>query len=148
MNLTGTLLLAVFIVACGLGNTGIELIMFRAMQGVAIALVMPTSMGILSTAIASGTRRNMAFSCLGIGQALGYAIGLILSGVFIDTVGWRVGFYIFGGLTLVLFLVGLWALPADRLPERPTIKRLVTEVDWVGALIASACLSLFAYVLG
>ena len=123
------------------------MIMFRAMQGVAIALVMPTGMGILSTAIPNGTRRNIAFSCLGIGQILGYALGLVLSGVFVDTIGWRVGFYIAGAVTLVVFVVGLWALPRDQLDERPTLKRLRKEVDWVGAGIASASLAMLSYVL-
>lgn len=121
--------------------------MFRAMQGVAVALCLPTSMGILSTAIPSGTRRNIAFSCLGIGQALGYAVGLVIAGVFLDTIGWRVAFYIFGAFTLVLFLVGVWALPPDRLSEKPNWKRLATGIDWIGAGIASACLTMFSYVL-
>ena len=147
VNLTGTFFLGVFIIACGFPTTGVQLIMFRAMQGVAIALVMPTGMGILSTAIPKGTRRNIAFSCLGIGQVLGYALGLVLSGVFVDTIGWRVGFYIAGAVTLVVFVVGLWALPGDQLAERPTLKRLRNEVDWVGSGIASASLAMFSYVL-
>ena len=140
-------MLGIFMLACGLPKTGIELIMFRAMQGIAIALCLPTSMGILSKAIASGTRRNVAFSCLGIGQVLGFAIGLVLSGVFIDTIGWRAAFYICGALTLGLFMVGLWALPPDRTSARPTLRRLGTDIDWVGAGFASACLTLFSYVL-
>ncbi len=147
VNLTGTLMLGLFILACGFPKTGIELIMFRAMQGIAIALCLPTSMGIISTAITSGTRRNIAFSCLGIGQVLGFAIGLVLSGVFIDTIGWRASFYISGASMLGLFLVGVWALPKDRLGEEPIFKRLASDIDWVGAGIASACLTLFSYVL-
>lgn len=147
VNLTGTFLAGVFILACGFPKNGVQLIMFRAMQGIAVALCLPTSMGILSTSIPTGTRRNLAFSSLGIGQALGYAIGLIISGVFMDTIGWRVAFYIFGALTLVLFLVGVWALPQDRLSEKPTLQRFATGIDWVGAAIASTCLALFSYVL-
>ncbi len=147
VNLAGTLLVGVFILACGLPKTGVELIMFRAMQGIAIALCLPTSMGILSTAIPSGTRRNIAFSCLGIGQALGYAVGLVISGVFLDTIGWRVAFYIFGAFTLVLFLAEVRVLPPDRLSEKPSWRRLAVGIDWIGAGIASACLSMFSYVL-
>lgn len=121
--------------------------MFRAMQGVAVSLCLPTSMGILSTVIPSGTRRNLALSCLGIGQVLGYAIGLVIAGVFVDTIGWRVAFYIFGAFSLVLFLVGIWALPPDKLSDRPTLNRLATGIDWVGAAIASTCLAMFSYVL-
>ena len=117
------------------------------MQGVAIALIMPTGMGIVSTAIPNGTRRNIGFSCLGLAQLLGYALGLVLSGVFIDTIGWRFGFYISGAVTLAVFVAGLWALPRDQLAEGPKWKRLRDEVDWVGAGIASASLAMFSYVL-
>ena len=147
VNLTGTFFMGVFIIASGLSRTGIQLIMFRAMQGIAIALVMPTGMGIVSIAIPNGPRRNLAFSLLGIGQLLGYALGLVLSGVFVDTVGWRAGFFMTGGLTLATFIVGLWALPSDRPGEKPTLKRLWHEVDWIGAGIASTCLVMFSYVL-
>lgn len=147
VNLTGTFFVGIFIIACGLPNTGVQLIMFRAVQGIAIALCLPTSMGILSTAIASGTRRNIAFSCLGLGQVIGFGFGLILSGVFIDTLGWRAGFYMTGAVTLVLFLVGIWALPANQLVQKPTLKRLARETDWVGAGISSSFLAMLSYVL-
>ena len=137
----------IFILACGLSNTGIDLIMFRAMQGIAIALCMPTGMGIISRAIASGTRRNIAFSCLGIGQVLGFAIGLVASGVFIDTIGWRSAFFIAGGLTLALFVIGVWALPPDRPSDQPIFRKLAKDIDWVGAGISCACLTMFSYVL-
>lgn len=113
----------------------------------ATALVMPTGMGIVSTANATGTRRNIAFSCLAVGQVLGYALGLVLSGVFVESVGWRVGFYVIGVAMLGGFVVGLWALPADQLAERPSWKRIKNEVDWVGAGLASGSLAMFSYVL-
>lgn len=121
--------------------------MFRAMQGIAVALCLPTSMAILSTSIPSGTRRNVAFSCLAVGQVLGFALGLVLSGVFIDTIGWRAAFYVSGAFTFVLFVLGLWTLPPDRLLEGPTWRRLVVVIDWTGAMIASTCLAIFSYVL-
>jgi len=147
VNLTGILLNGIFILACGLPRTGIQMILFRAIQGIAMALYLPTSMSILSTAIATGKRRNLAFSCLGLGQVLGFSVGLVLAGVLLDTVGWRFGFYLTGAITIGIFFAGLWALPLDILSEKPTIRRLGKEIDWVGAAIASSCLALFSYVL-
>lgn len=66
MNLVGCLFLAVFILACGLVRDGIDLIMFRAMQGIAGALVVPSSISIVSTSVASGRPRNLGFACLGL----------------------------------------------------------------------------------
>jgi MFS family permease len=145
--LTGCFLTGCFVLGCGLARTGIELIMFRAMQGIALALCLPTSVGILTNTMPSGKRRNVAFACLGLGQVLGFSIGLVLGGVFVDTVGWRVGWYSCASLVLVLLLVGIVSIPSDRLSRPPTMKRLTAEIDWIGGLLATACLAMLSYVL-
>ena len=147
VNLAGTFVVGIFIMACGFSRTGIQLIMFRAIQGIGLSLFLPTGMAILSTSIPNGTRRNIAFSCLGGGQVLGYAIGLVLSGLFIDTIGWRAGWYMSGAVTLVLFLISIWALPADRGSDAPILRQLSRNIDWVGAVMASTLLAFLSYVL-
>jgi MFS family permease len=136
-----------FIVGCGLAKSGIELIMFRALQGIAVSLCLPTSVSIIANAVPSGRKRNIAFSCLGFVQPIGFSLGLVLEGVILDTVGWRFGYYMCGGLTLLLFLVSCWALPEDELANGASWARLRAEVDWVGAMMASTSLALFSYVL-
>jgi MFS family permease len=143
--LVGTLFLGVFVLASGLAQTGIQLIMFRAMQGIGTALCMPTSISILTTAIPEGKTRNFGFSCLGMAQVLGFASGLVISGVMSDTIGWRAGWYICGGTTLVLLLVGVWSVPSDSQPR--SLKKLKTDVDWVGAILATGSLTMLAYTL-
>lgn len=64
--------------------------------------------------MARGRGRNLAFSCLGLSMPLGFSVGLVLGGVLVDMVGWRVGWYMSGGLTLFFAGVGLWALPKSR----------------------------------
>ena len=125
--------------------------MFRAMQGIAVSLHLPTSMAILSTSVPSGQRRNIGMSCLGISQCIGFSVGLVLGGIFQETVGWRVGYYASGAIAVALFFVGTWSLPPDQTLSPPTqvsmLKRLVIEIDWVGVWLASTCLTLLAYVL-
>ncbi|TKA74600.1 hypothetical protein B0A55_05432 [Friedmanniomyces simplex] len=149
VNLVGCFLLGCFMLASGLSRTGIELILFRAMQGIASALVMPSSMSIVSTAVANGRARNIGFACVGMSQPLGFSFGLVLGGVFVKTVGWRVGYYIAGALGFGLFGVGIWVLPRVVVDESqaPKLKRLATEVDWVGAALASGSIATFSYVL-
>ncbi|KAK0640571.1 major facilitator superfamily domain-containing protein [Cercophora newfieldiana] len=142
VNLTGCFLLAIFIAACGLSQTGIQLVMFRAMQGIASALVVPSSVAIVSRAVASGRPRNIGFSCLGLAMPAGFALGLVLGGVFISGPGWRVGYYFGGAVAFLLWVVGITALPAA-----PLRKRLASEVDWIGAVMASTCLATLSYVL-
>ncbi|KAK4447165.1 major facilitator superfamily domain-containing protein [Podospora aff. communis PSN243] len=149
VNLAGCFFLAVFMAACGFSQTGIQLIMFRAIQGVASALVVPSSISIVSTAVESGRPRNLGFSCLGLAMPAGFALGLVLGGVFISGPGWRVGYYFGGAVAFLLWMVGIWALPAVRQADlsTPVSKRLAQEVDWVGAAMASTCLATLAYVL-
>ena len=37
---------------------------------------------------ARGQWRNLAFASIGVGQPIGYSVGLVLGGVFTDTIGW------------------------------------------------------------
>lgn len=151
VNLTGCFFLAVFILASGLARTGMELIMFRAMQGIASALVVPSSISIVSAAVENGRPRNLAFGCLGLSMPLGFSLGLVLGGVFNDSsLGWRAGYYIGGALAFLLWAIGIRALPAvtPSTTEGPTmLQRLAKEIDWIGAAIASTSLATFSYVL-
>ncbi|KAL6898474.1 MFS general substrate transporter [Trichoderma evansii] len=148
VNTTGCFLVGCFIIACGVGRTGIELIMFRAFQGVALSLCLPTSVAIVASITTSGRQRNIGFSCLGFVQPIGFSLGLVLGGVLLDTIGWRVGWYICGALTIVLFFITLWALPVDKKAEGSVLLRLRRDVDWIGAILSSASLALISYVLG
>ncbi|KAL7917537.1 MFS general substrate transporter [Trichoderma austrokoningii] len=148
VNIIGCLFVGCFIVACGVGRTGIELIMFRAFQGVAVSLCLPTSVAIIASITTSGRQRNIGFSCLGFVQPMGFSLGFVLGGVLQDTTGWRVGWYICGSLTVALFFVSLWALPEDKKTEGAVLSRLWRDVDWIGAILCSASLALISYVLG
>jgi MFS family permease len=137
----------VFILACGFARTGIELIMFRAMQGIAVSLCLPTSVAIVANSVPSGRKRNIGFSCLGFVQPIGFSLGLVLEGVIVDTVGWRLSYYLTGSLSLALFMLSLWALPYDTVMERSVLVKARKEIDWIGAVMASTSLGLFSYLL-
>ena len=138
-----------FVIACGLAQTGLSLVIFRAMQGIAYAMVVPSAVSIISTSVTEGRPRNIGFSCLGMSSTMGFALGLVLSGVFVDSVGWRMGFYIGGGLSFLFFVVGLWALPTTtvRVPVSEVLSKVRCDIDWIGALLASTAITLFSYVL-
>ncbi|KAI4274314.1 MAG: hypothetical protein L6R38_006135 [Xanthoria sp. 2 TBL-2021] len=97
--------------------------------------------------VPNGRTRNVGFSFLGAGQVLGFCIGLVLGGVLIETVGWRVGYYICGGVHVIALALACWVLPEDRKREATSWQRLYYDIDWIGAVIASSCLGLLSYVL-
>ena len=108
-------------------------------------------MGIISTSFPAdqGQIRNTAFAVLGAGNPVGYTAGLILGGVFVGTVGWRVAFYLAAGLNAILFGAALWGLPYDGRSTSGEVVwlRLSREIDWVGALIATVSLAMLSYVM-
>lgn len=150
--LIGIFSLTVTTIACGVCRTGLELILFRAAQGVAVSLCMPSSVILITSNIPTGSYRNAAFACLGAGQPVGYSIGLVLGGVFIQLgIGWRYGYYIGAVLTFIIFIISLFGIPADNVTESQSVstllQRLKTDIDWIGCLLLSTSLGMFSYVL-
>ena len=111
-------------------------------------MIYPTSVGILSEQLPEGRTKNIGLSCLGFGVPLGYAIGLILGGLFQSTsIGWPLGFYVCAALMFILFFLNLGILPQGTSPTAFRYVRLWNEIDWIGLLISSTCLGLFSYIL-
>lgn len=107
----------------------------------------PTSISILTDAFPNGRRRNIAFSCLGLSQPLGFAVGLFLGGLFEGgPLGWRSGFYFSAGATILLAIVNCFNLPQDVRRPPATWRSMAQEIDWVGGLISSVCLGLLSYI--
>lgn len=146
--IAGCFLLTGTTIACALARTGIEFILFRAIQGLALSLCLPAAVQLITGNISTGTRRNIAFATLGAGQPVGFALGLVLGGVFVKSIGWRYGYWIGAGVTFLVFLLSIFGLPSDRNTYRiNTLHRLRTEIDWIGCIIISISLGFFSYVL-
>lgn len=148
VELLAITLLGAFTLACGLSSNGIQLVLFRAFQGIAEAMHLPCSVSLVARYVPSGPRRNSSFACLGLSAPLGFSVGLVLGGVLVGTIGWRAGFYIPGAVMLVQALTSFRLIPrAESLPAREILHKLKSETDWIGAAIASAGLAMFSYVL-
>lgn len=147
--LIGCLFLGCFTLACGLARTGIQLIVFRALQGVAGSLCLTNSVSILTRHVKPGKARNVSFGVLGFSQLFGFSIGLVLAGLFESTIGWRAGWYVSAVSYLIIFILGIFAIPLEPFHAGSGVitRKLQTEIDWIGAFIATASLALFSYVL-
>lgn len=149
VDLVGSFASGALMVGEGAAKKGTEMVAMRALQGVGLALHLSSSVAIITQAMPQGKGRNLAFSCLGLSQPLGFSVGLVLGGVFVDTIGWRAGWFLSGGLTLLLSVIGLWALPRSEDDRRlgDFLRDFRTKVDWVGAMLASAGMTLLCYLL-
>jgi MFS family permease len=145
--LAGSCLFAVFTLACGLAQTGTQFIAFRAVLGIAIAMCLPSSVSLITSAFERGTWRNVGFASMGVGQPLGYSLGLILGGVFTDTIGWRYGYYISGIINAFLVIGGFVGLPSVVTREGSRWQRLLHGIDWIGASCLSISLALLSFTL-
>lgn len=148
MSLVGAFTAAVSAMACGLARSSGQLIAFRALQGVTNAIIVPSSVSIVSTGLEEGRPRNLGFACLGFAGPIGFSLGLVLGGVFADRTGWRAAFYLAAATTFALFLAGVWALPKDAVRPRKSVwSSILKEIDIIGALIGTASLVMLSYVL-
>lgn len=147
--IAGCLLLTCFVLGSGLAQTSTQLIAFRAGQGVAASMCLPTAISLLASSLPVGKSRNVGFAFAGASQPIGYSIGLFLGGFFVDSVGWRYGWYMSAIASFIVFLAAIVGIPkpAARSSSSPIRKRLVYDIDWVGAILASACLGMLSYVL-
>ena len=117
------------------------------MQGLSIAACLPSAVGILSLSFPTGATRNLGFAILGAGQPVGFASGMVLSGVFISKLSWRWAFYCSAIVNLAVFAGAWWGLPGTKIFEPVSIKTFWRKVDWIGATLVSTSLGLFFYVL-
>jgi predicted MFS family arabinose efflux permease len=154
--MVGSIMQIFFTLGCGLAHNAKGIIIFRALSGVALAFCLPSAVSIITSTL-DGKRRNFAFASMGGGQPVGFSLGLTLGGVLTDSIGWRWGFHLAAILNTIIVAVALWGLPssidsanlgADEGPSTWNQRwhRMKTEIDWVGATIASASLAMLSHV--
>ena len=149
VELVGVLASGVFMIGCGLARQGEELVALRALQGVGLALHLASSVSLVTMTWPRGRARNIAFACLGISSVIGFSLGLVLAGVFVDTIGWRAGWHVYGGTTLALAVLGFFVLPKTQTFRSfgDVVHGIRTKMDIVGALLASAFMAFISYFL-
>lgn len=137
--------IALFIVAsaaCALAPTAFSLILFRAVQGIGAAIMVPGSLAIIAKAYPKA-ERGRAIGIWAASSALTTALGPVLGG-FLLSYGnesiWRLIF----AINLPLGAVAIWLLlarvPADSASESQTL-------DLGGAALATVSLGAIAYGL-
>lgn len=146
--ITGSFLFIVFTIALGLAKTGLQVIMFRTCLGVAMSMCLPTTVSLITNTFPKGKWRNTSFAMNGMAQPLGYALGLILGGIFTDTIGWRWAYFIMAIINFVISMASIWSLPNVRhVSSKTWPRRLVEDVDWVGVVGLSVSLGLIMFNL-
>lgn len=147
INLIGTATVAIAVLANGRARDSIELIIFRAIQGLGAAMSLPTGVSIIARSLTPGRSRNIGFACLGVAQPLGYSIGLIMGGIVQEAGNWRLGYYVCAPI-IAAFVVAAWASipPNKHQSALSNLPNTITEIDWVGIAMLSTGFGLLSYI--
>jgi EmrB/QacA subfamily drug resistance transporter len=134
----GVVLFGVASVLCAAAPTSTTLIVFRAIQGVAGALLTPASLAVLTSTF-SGTERGAAIGTWTAWSGISTVIGPLLGGWLIGVSSWRVIFLL--NVPLALFTLALvWIhLPHTTQPRKDV------KVDFVGAALCVVGLGAFVF---
>jgi EmrB/QacA subfamily drug resistance transporter len=132
---------ALFSLACGLATSSGMLIAFRALQGLAGAILSPSVFSIVSVTFREGSERNKALGILGAIAGSGAAIGVLAGGVLTEYAGWEWIFFVNVPIGIgALFLVPLFV-------RESRAEDMLRNFDIAGAVTVTASLMLLVYGL-
>ena len=134
MLAAGLVLFAAGSAACAFAPTLPWLIAARAAQGLGAALMLPNSLAVLGASF-EGPARSRAVGIWAAAGAIAAAIGPVLGGWLIDTVGWRAIFLINLPLAAAAVLIALYAIDRDPPPTAGA------RLDFAGAALITAALT-------
>jgi EmrB/QacA subfamily drug resistance transporter len=147
MFLVGMTAFGVASACAALSADPVELVLSRAVQGIAAALVSPAALALLGDEFTDGTRRSRAFGFWAASGSAGGVVGYTVGGLLVGYLGWRWAFIINLPITAVGVVAGARYLPARARPahvgEAPR-RRLPA----LGAASITVGLGLLIYALG
>lgn len=138
----GVLLFVLASVAAGASITPSMLIAARVAQGAGAALMTPAGLAILNSVFPEGPERARAFGIWGALGGLGAIVGVILSGVLTDTLGWRSIFLINAPIGIAVLIGIRGAVPSTDMPQSRA------RLDVAGGVLIAAGLLGLCFGLG
>jgi EmrB/QacA subfamily drug resistance transporter len=111
----------------------------RALQGLGSALIAPAAMTLLMTTFTDPKELGKAFGLWGASAAAGGSAGVFLGGVITEWMDWRWVFFI----NIPIALLVLASCKSYLLPGNKS----TGKVDWSGALLATASLTILVYAI-
>lgn len=134
----GVAVFAAASLACGLASTLTMLLVARALQGAAAAMLMPNSLAILGNAF-EGEARGRAIGTWAAAGAIAGAIGPPLGGWLVEAADWRAIFLVNLPLAAAAIGIALTSVPKDEADCQP--------LDVPGAVLFTAALAALTWGL-
>lgn len=135
--LWGVVGFAVGSAGCGFSFSITSLLVWRSVQGIAAAFMVPGSLAIISSSFDQKSR-GMAIGTWAGFTTITSALGPVLGGWLIDHVSWHWVFFINIPLAAAVLVISLWHVPESygSSPDR---------IDWLGASIVTLGLAALVY---
>lgn len=127
---------------CGLAQTETQLILARALQGLAGAIMSPAALSIVLSEFREGKERNTAMGIWAAVAAGGAAAGVLLGGILTQYLSWRWNFFVNIPVAIAVIFAGLRLIPHHIGEENRKVK-----LDLPGAVLATGGLMSLVYGL-
>lgn len=127
---------------CGIAQTDTQLILARALQGLAGAIMSPAALSIVLTEFKEGKERNRAMGVWAGVSAGGAAVGVLLGGILTQYLNWRWNFFVNVPVGIIVVLAATRLLPHHIGEENEKLK-----LDLPGATLATLGLMSLVYGL-
>ncbi|HEV2731371.1 MAG TPA: MFS transporter [Terriglobales bacterium] len=137
MFLLGVAVFAAASVGCGLSSSITSLVIWRCIQGIGAAFLVPGSLAIISASFDEKSRGQAIGTWSGF-TAITTSLGPVLGGWLIERASWHWVFFINVPLAAAVIAISLWHVPESR-------RSAAQEVDWPGVLIATVGLGGLVY---
>lgn len=138
--LFGLILFALFSIACALSPSMGILISARALQGVGAAMVVPSSLALISEMYSDHKERAKIIGLWGAAGGIAAALGPIIGGALVSTTGWRAAFWVNIPIIGVLAILTISFIPR-RVPQASN------SFDVLGQITSIISLSLLTYLV-
>ena len=125
----------------GLSVSPVMLIVLRAFQGVAAALMSPAALSVVLITFAEGAERNRALGHWTTVSTGGAAVGLLLGGILTQFLNWRWNFFINVPIGIFIIAAITKFLPHEKQETEHH------DLDIPGAILVTSGLTLFVYVV-
>lgn len=133
---------AIMSLLCGLAQSETQIIIGRALQGLAAAIMSPAALSIVISEFDEGKERNAAFGIWAAVSAGGAAVGVLLGGVLTQYLNWRWNFFVNVPVGIGVVLASMRLLPHHIGEENKKLK-----LDLPGAILATSGLMSLVYGL-
>src|SRR5215467_11853873 len=137
MFLLGIVVFGAASVGCGLSSSIRTLVIWRSLQGVAAAFLVPGSLAIISASFDQKSRGRAIGTWSGF-TAITTALGPVLGGWLIEHASWHWVFFINLPLAALVFAISLFHVPESRSGN-------AKQIDWLGAMTVTFGLASLVY---